>query len=161
MGVYSVRGFPQATGSGVADVAIAQLWNNDTLKRVSVLEVGVHVAGLTGGRASLARTTVRGTPNSTVTPDGDNAWDNDDVPPSGVLLDLAVFSTQPTLADPRVWGMCIRDAASVAGSGGVGFVWTMPRGFWVPPQAGLSIQAMDADVVSWVASEVYFVWEEG
>lgn len=153
MAEYSVRGFTAATAA-TADHAIFGLWNPDTLKRIKVLELGLFKAGAGTANDSvyLCRTTARGTAGSTVTPDADNAWYNDDVPSSGALLDLAAYSVQPTKGTPNLWGWV---AAAVAASG---FIWPTPRGIWIAPGTGIAIVQRAATI--WPTSECYAVWEE-
>ena len=156
MGVYSVNGFTTATASA-ANKAICALWNPSSTRRIKVLEVGVYRTGTTGTGPQLRRISVRGTPGSTVTPDGDNAWHDPDAPPSGALLDLAEYTVAPTFDTPNLYG-AILTFGGAAGSGGSGEVWVMRGGLSVPPGAGLAVQNRLTEI--WAASEVYYVWEE-
>ena len=155
MAVFSARGLTTATAA-TADHAIAQLWNPDTAKRIKVLEIGLFktAAGTAADSVYLVRSTARGSgPANTVTPDADNAWDGDDIPSSGALLDQGAFATtQPTKASPNLWGWA---ASAVAGAG---IIWPTPRGLWIPPATGLVIAQRAA--TAWPISEVYWVWEE-
>lgn len=153
MSAFSSRGFTAATAA-TADHAIAALWNPDSLKRIKVFECGLFksAVGTAADSIYIARITTRGTAGSTVTPDADNAWDADDVPASGALLDLAAYSVQPTRGTPNLFGWV---AAAVAAAG---FIWPTPRGITIPPGAGLAICQRAATI--WPTSEVYFAWEE-
>lgn len=153
MGVFSARGFNAATAA-TADHALFGVWNPDSAKRIKVLELGVFKsgAGVAADSVYVCRSTARGTAGSTVTPDADNAWDGDDIPASGWLLDLSSYSVQPTKGSPNLWGWV---AAAVAGSG---IIWPTPRGIWVPPGTGLVVAQRVA--TAWPASEVYAVVEE-
>ena len=153
MSNFSARGLTVATAA-TADHAIAALWNPDSLKRITLFEVGLFktAVGTAADSLYLARITTKGTPGSTVTPDADNAWNGDDVPASGAVLDLAAYSVQPTKGTPSLFGWV---AAAVAASG---FVWPTPRGISIPPGTGLALCQRAATI--WPISEVYFAWEE-
>lgn len=152
MSVFSVRGFTVATAASADDV-IAQLWNPDSLKSIRVIEMGLFKAGAGTANDSIYvdRSSARGTQSVTVTPDADNAWEADDVPASGALLDVD-FSAEPTLKGNPMFGWV---AAAVAASG---FIWPTPRGIRVPAGTGLCICQRAA--TAWPTSEAYFVWEE-
>jgi hypothetical protein len=158
VGVFSVRGF-SATSANVANGALGGFWNPDSVQRVKVLEVSVFQAALTGvvSKKYLVRTTTRGTAGSTITPDADNAWEEEDIPASGALLDLAAYSVEPTLASPPMFGMCLVGASSLGA--GFGYVWLMPSGLWLPPGTGLAI--CDQIGANGPTSEIYVAWEEG
>lgn len=154
MTLYSVRGFSAATAATV-DHAIFAIWNPDTLRRIKILELGVFKGGAGAANDSIyvSRITSRGTAGSTQTPDADNSWEADDVPPSGFLLDLSAYSAQPTrAAAPFMFGWV---AAAVAGSG---LIWPTPRGITIPGAAGLAVCQRVA--TAWPASEVYAVVED-
>ncbi len=153
MSVYQVRGLTAATAA-TADHALFGLWNPDASKRIRLLELGLFKsgAGAAGDSVYLTRSTMRGTAGSTVTPDADNAYDADDVPASGALLDLAAYSAQPTLATPPLWGWV---ASAVAGAG---VIWPCSPGIVIPPGAGLVVAQRVA--TAWPASEVYLKFDE-
>lgn len=154
MGIYSVRGFTGAT-SGFAGEPVFALWNPDAAQRLKVHEIGFYKGGLVGERFILQRTTARGTGGSTVTPGATNAWDVEDGPPAGAVLDLGVFASNPTFGTPAVHGV---NLGIGTGSGGTGMVWTFPRPFWIKPGSGLAcVSVLSTD---YPTSEVYFVWEE-
>lgn len=161
--VYSVRGFTAATGT-TEPQPVCQLWNPDSAIRVRVLECGVTLGGVLPNvnqtQPLLVRTTTRGTPGSTVTPDADNAWDNLVAPLSGVLLDLAQWSVNPTEATPGLLGWNLGGSVST-GTAGMGWVWANPVGIDIPPGTGLLISPTIGGAAAWPTSEVYFVWEEG
>ena len=153
MGVYSVRGFTAATAA-TADHSVFSVWNPDSLKRITLLELGLFKAGAGAANDSLyvCRTSARGTAGSTVTPDADNAWLGDDVPASGFLLDLAAFSVQPTKGSPNLFGWV---ASAVAGAG---IIWPTPRGIVIPAGTGIAVAQRAA--TAFPTSEVYAVIEE-
>lgn len=156
MAQFSVRGLSAAT-AGTAEHCVADLWYpTGRTVRVRVFEVWVFKTGTTGVRHKLVRTTARGTVGSTVTPDADNAWDTQDVPNSGVLLDLAAFSVQPTFASPMNMGLHMNPAT---GSEGSGWVWILAKGLVIPPNSGLAIVQDTAAITP--ISEVTYIWGEG
>lgn len=150
---HYVRGFTAATAATV-NHAIATLWNPSGSRRIKVVEVAIFKAGAGTANDSLYlnRITARGTAGSTVTPDADNSSEADSTSPAGMLLDLAAFTVQPTLASPGMYGWV---AAAVAGAG-IGI--PVPRGIWIPPGAGLAILQRAATI--WPTSEVSFVVED-
>ncbi len=153
MATYSVRGFTVATQN--ANEAIATLWNPSSTNAVTVDEVWVYRTGITGDRLYINSITARGTPGSTVTPTSVNCWDDPAAPPSGILLDLARFTVQPTESAPVLWGIAGAGATGIAGTG---FAWTWPRGIKVAPGRGIGVFVGTA--ADWPASEVAFVWSE-
>lgn len=152
MGVYSVVG-TSVVASANNEPGMA-VWNPHSTRRVVVSELGFYKNGTGGDRFNLRRTTTRGTPGSTVTPDADNAWDLDDTPPSGVLLDLGDFTSLPTFASPDLSATILN---TVTGSPGMGMVWTFPGGLWIPPGTGVAVMANSS---LFAPSECYAVWEE-
>lgn len=155
MGVHSVRGRNATHGSSAANRAVAVLHNLSSSRRVALLEFGVHRGTNVGARPGIFRFTDRGTAGSTVTPDADNDWSGDLSAPSGCVLDLGPFSSQPTAASPQLYGSQI---ATVTGSGGAGYVWVFDEPIIVPLGAGVGIRHADSN--DWGASEFYAVWEE-
>ena len=106
MANFSVRGFTAATTAN-ADHCIAELWNPDSLKRITLFEGGLFKAnaGTAGDSIYICRTTAKGTAGSTLTPTASNAWSGDDVPASLATVELSAFSVQPTRqAAPFLWG---------------------------------------------------------
>jgi hypothetical protein len=153
---YSVRGLTGSTAAA-GSLCIVQLWNNDATKILSIVELGCFKTGITAGNTwGIFRTTARGTPGSTVTPDGDNCWDGDaESPPSGALLDLGAFSAEPTRASPGYEGNRYAGGTGSAGAGGQ-FVW--PEGIDLRPGTGLMLEKQGGN--GYDASEVYAVWDE-
>lgn len=155
MQTYSVSG-RSATGAATNDV-LAALWNPSADQAVLVVEISMfRVSATAGNRPILRRTTARGTPGSTVTPDADNAWDDLAAPPSGVLLDLAAFTVQPTVSGSRLWVM--GGQSGVTGSEGSGFLWTWEPGIRISPGAGLALGF--AGGATHDPADFNFVWEE-
>lgn len=156
MGVYSVRGRSAETAV-TADHCVVQLWNPSAVRKIRLLEFGAHLNTALGtvSSAILRRTSARGTPGSTVTPDINNAWDHDIAPPSGALMDLSAFSVQPTLIVSDMWAL---RASAATGSAAWGWVWSNPAGIWVNPGNGIAF--IKDSAAAWRISEVYVVWEE-
>lgn len=110
---FVVGGRSAATAATLRHVAAA-LWNPSAAKRIRVHGVYVAITVATASNLAIARTTTRGTPGSTVTPDIDNEGERAAAPPSGFLLDLAAFTVQPTVdaSDMERWPL-----AAAIGSG--------------------------------------------
>lgn len=153
MATHYVRGFTAATAA-TANHAIASCWNPSGTRRVKLVEVAIFKAGAGAANDSiyLERITARGTAGSTVTPDADNSSEADATSPAGVLLDLAAFTVQPTLASPGMYGWV---APAVAGAG---IILPTPRGIWIPAGAGVAI--LQRAATAWPTSEVTFVFED-
>lgn len=152
---YRVRARTAATAA-VANNVIAALWNPHATKRVVVTEWGIFkgAAGTAGDALALVRTTTRGTPGSTVTPGADHDENRDSAPQSGLLLDLAAYTAQPTLAGvPQLAGLAGWIASNTTGSGAL-----FPSGIVIPPGAGLALVQVAATI--WPISDVLFRFEE-
>lgn len=155
--MYTVRGRSAATAA-TADHAICTLWNPHATQRVKVLQWSLFKqggAGAAGDSIRLRRISARGTPGSTVTPGISNHSELAAAPVSGLLLDLAAFTTQPTLLASSVDMGIGWDAAAVQGAG---LVYPIPGGLIIPPGAGIAI--IQVAGTAWPASEVAFVWLE-
>lgn len=152
MGLYSVGGRSLATAV-TANHCGCQLWNPSTTKGIYVTALSWFKTVATVDNPSLQRSSAKGaTPTSTVTPDIDNAWDRDVIPPSGTILELATFTTQPTLAGPDLF------KANLPAAVGSGFLVPFAgRGIFVPSATGLVV--MNNGVVLQPA-DVTFFWEE-
>ena len=149
---FRVNGLTAATAAS-ADHALASLWNPHATARIRLVEISVvaTTAPAAGSGLELRRITTRGTPGSTVTPGIQNHDARELAPPSGVLLDLAAFTGQPTLEANGLWGWIL---GAVIGSG---FIYPIPRGLVIPAGAGIALVNRAAIAVP--ACEVTFVWE--
>jgi len=158
MAVYSAAGRTTATAA-TANHAVFQFWNPDAAQRVLLLETGFYWAGAPPAGSPgfyMVRTTTIGTAAAVVTPDADNAWDRQDVPPSGATIRLGAFSVQPTLATPQLFG---HTSAAVAGQNGTGYVWVFGHApLTVPPGTGVAVVQRISNATP--ISEVYVVFEE-
>jgi hypothetical protein len=132
-----------------------QLWNPHSTQRIKLLSWGLfkEAAGTAADGARWRRSTARGTPGSTVTPDVDNHSERAIAPPSGALFDLSAFSVQPTLDASELGQGWI--AAAFAAAGGI-FTW--PGGVVIPPGTGLALVQTKATI--WPISEVSVYWLE-
>ncbi len=151
MGLYSVGGRHAATAATQGHCAFA-LWNPSSTKRLEVLEIAWCNTTTSPPHLELNRISARGTPGSTVTPDIDNAFEQDVAPPSGALLDLAAYSVQPTVEGPR-----FRQTDTSAAIG-AGLSWLFQEGLAVPPGTGLVIRTFQALIIP--VGDVSFVWAE-
>ena len=133
--MYLVRGRNAATAA-TADHAIWQVWNPHATQRLKVIQWSMFAqseAPAAGWSGRLRRTSARGTAGSTVTPTLEHHSTRGVAPPSGFLLDLAAFTTQPTLVAGEI-GLGFTFSA-VQGSG---LVYPIPGGLEVPPGTGLT-----------------------
>ncbi|MGH8581298.1 MAG: hypothetical protein ACREWG_00620 [Gammaproteobacteria bacterium] len=153
--MYSVRGESAATAA-TADHAIAAFWNPHASQRIKVVSFALFKAGGAGAAGDSfrgRRITVRGTAGSTVTPGIAQHSERGIAPPSGVLLDLAAFTGQPTLDTVDLgigW-----TAPAVQGAG---IVYPIPGGIVLGPGAGIALIQVAA--TAWPASEITFSWLE-
>jgi hypothetical protein len=153
---FYVRGFGANT-TATADMAVGQLWNPSGSRRICVRECAAFQNGQASPTAGypfyITRTTARGTAGSTVTPDADNSGDGVTAPVSGALLDVSLFSVQPTFASPALKCPTLLHT----GAGG-GFIERFTPGVAVLPGTGLAIVQRLADTCG--AWEITFVFEE-
>jgi hypothetical protein len=152
VGLYSVGGRAAATAASVNNAA-AILWNPSSTKRLWVLafEWCEVVAGSAIG--NFIRVSTQGTPGSTITPDVDNAWEQDIAPPSGVVLNLAAYSVQPTFQGPLMRRIRITNAP------GFGGMWTFDDpGICVPPGTGFGLMTAEGSLIP--DGDCSFTWQE-
>ena len=153
--MYTVRGRSAATAA-TADHALASMWNGHSTQRIKIVSFAVFKqggAGAAGDSIRFRRITGRGTAGSTVSPGIQNHSTRVVAPVSGVVLDLAAYSVQPTLDSLDLgfgW-----TAPAVQGSG---IVYPIPGGIEIGPGAGLTIIQVAA--TAWPASEITFSWAE-
>ena len=150
---YGVRGRTAATAA-TADNGIAALWNPHATKRLTVYEIGLMAASAPASGASvyLRRTSARGTAGSTVTPGIQNGYQRDIAPVSGVLLDLAAYSVQPTFETGGLKGWVLMAVAAAT------ILYPISKGIVVPPGTGLALVTAAAIIIP--ISEVWAVWAE-
>ena len=154
--MYSVRGRAPATAA-TADHACFQLWNPHSTQRIKVIRVSffAQTAATAGWVGRFRRTSARGTPGSTVTPNISNHSEIAVAPVSGALLDLAQFSAQPTLLASSVdLGIGYPFPAVI----GAGISLPIPGGIVIGPGAGLAFIQVPATASPIL--EVTFDWLE-
>lgn len=151
MARYAVGGRSAATAA-TADTVAASLWNPHASVRLRVFEIWICKTVATIDNHGIRRTTTRGTAGSTVTPVIANNFQRSVAPVSGALLDLALFSAQPTLDGVNIgrWNL----PAAI----GAGVIWTFPEPVEVGPGAGLAIVTPPAVILQ--PSDITYVWEE-
>jgi len=149
---YAVGGRSAATAA-TANHAAAALWNPSATKAIKVREIWVFKTVATADNHALQRITARGTAGSTVTPDSSTCMDYPRIAPqSGALLDLAAYTTQPTLTG------VILARANLPAAIGSGFIWVFAEPIVVPPGEGLAIITPVAVILQ--PSDFTFVWDE-
>lgn len=153
--MYSVNGRNAATAA-TADHVVWALWNPHSTQRVKVVSFGMfaNTAPAAGWAGRLRRITARGTAGSTVTPGIQGHSTRGVAPVSGLLLDLAAHSVQPTLDTAPDQGLRFTFAA-VAGSG---ILQPIPGGVEIGPGAGLAFIQIPATAS--VAFDISVSWLE-
>ena len=151
METYRVGGRSVATAA-TSGHASATLWNASTTKDIFLTELHFSVTTAGSANAVLRRATARGTAGSTVTPDIDNATARTAAPVSGALLDLAAYTTQPTLDASEL------DRWVTAAAIGAGKIWVFAEAIKIPQTAGMTIATSQA--AAFPASDYSFVWRE-
>jgi hypothetical protein len=158
--MYRVSGRSGAT-AGTDAHALAALWNPHGTARIIVTQIEVCATAAPGAGAGLElrRITARGTPGSTITPTIENDDRRAIAPPSGALLDLAVYSGQPT---PVAAAGALHSwvYAAVAASGIIyPCASSNSLGITIPPSTGLAL--LNTSAIIFPISEVTFNWLEG
>jgi hypothetical protein len=155
--MYTVAGRNAATAA-TADHAVWGFWNPHSTQRIKVIGWSMFAQGAAptaGWAARLRRISARGTAGSTVTPNSSNHSTLGVAPVSGVLLDLAAYSVQPTLLASSV-DLGIRYVYSnVQGSG---VVYPIPGGIELPPGAGVAMIQVPATAS--VVFDISVTWLE-
>ena len=149
---YAVGGRSAATAATANHAAVA-LWNPHATKVLYVRELWVFKTVATADNHALQRITARGTPGSTVTPNGTSCFERIRVvPASGAVLDLAAYTGQPTLTG----GILAR--ANLPAAIGAGFIWVFAEAIAVPPGEGLALITPAAVILQ--PSDITVVWDE-
>lgn len=151
MAHFRTAGRSAATAATLGHVAAA-LWNPHATARPKVWEIHIAITTAAVANIDIRRTTVRGTPGSSVTADIDNSDSRDIAPTSGLVLDLAAFTAQPTVDASSLWRW---NLPAVVGSG---VILPVPHGITIPPGTGLAIVTPVG--VAFPPSDIAFVWEE-
>lgn len=154
MRYYAVAG-RSANTAATQDHVAAQLWNPDGSRGLWVVEVHIQKSTTaTADSHGIVRSSARGaTPTTTVTPDADNDFEREVVPDTGGVLELATFSSQPTLAAPYLY----RGTLPAAIGSAVQYVFP-GNGIKVPFGTGLCVATPVAVIL--MASDFTFVFHE-
>lgn len=152
--MYSVNGRTAATAA-TADHACWGFWNPHGTQRVKLVSFAMfaNTAPAAGWAGRLRRITARGTPATTVTPGIAQHSTRGAAPVSGVLLDLAAYSVQPTL-DTVDSSLRFTFAAVAA----AGVVYPIPGGIELGPGAGIAFIQVPATAS--VAFDIGVSWLE-
>jgi hypothetical protein len=134
---WSIGGRSAATAATANHVG-AQLWNASTTRPVWVTGIALAQTVATVSNPSLRRSSARGaTPATTVTPTIASHWERVIIPPSVAVLELALFTTQPTLDGPALFKW--NNPAAIASGFIVPFETRDLQGIEILPGAGLCI----------------------
>lgn len=140
--IYYIDGSGGPIVTAGLDESFGAIWNPSSTRRIVVLQATLLMRDFDAPPNALyiCRISARGVAASTVTPDEDNAEDGVSAPASGFLVDLAEYSTQPTLLLPALYGPFAFPAGG-AGAEASGFVLPlpMPRGVTIAPGQGMAI----------------------
>ncbi len=150
---FTVGGRTVATAA-TANHSAAELWNASAVKGIYVTQISWAKTVATADNLAIVRSTARGTAGSTVTPVQQNDSDYQAAPPSGALLDLSVFSVQPTLVSTAAYMFRWNLPAAV----GSGFILPLPDAIFVPAGTGLVILTPAAVILQ--PADVTFFWRE-
>ena len=152
MNRYSASGRSLATAA-TANHCAAQLWNPSTTVSIFVHEIHFVQTAAVVSNLVVQRSSARGAaPTATVTPDIDNDYEHGLAPPSGAVLELATFGTQPTLATPPLLAWNLPAAI------GSGLMWVFSRPIRVKPGAGICIATPVAVILQ--PGDCTVVWDE-
>ncbi len=134
---WSIAGRSLAT-TAVANQVAAQLWNPSTTRACWVTQISVFQTGAVVSNLAVKRSTVKGaTPTTTVTPTIANDWERKIIPPTVAVLELATFTTAPTLDGTPLF------QANNPATAGSGFILPFESagtdGIEIPPASGLCV----------------------
>jgi len=154
MRYFAVAG-RSANTAATADHVAVQLWNPSATRSVWVVEIHIQKSTTaTLDNHGIAGTTARGaTPTTTVTPDLDNDFEWEVTPASACVLELATFSSQPTLGTPYLY----RGVLPAAIGSAVQYVFP-GNGLKLKPASGLAVATPVAVIL--MASDFTFVFHE-
>lgn len=139
------------------DHAVAGCWNPHATKSVFVKTVELVSSGATAVSLALRRASARGTAGSSITAAREHDEMYGAAPQSGLILDLAAYTVQPTLLGTTAANSLARwNFSSVVGAG---VMWEFREpGINVPPGAGLVI--ITATAVAFPASDINIRWDD-
>lgn len=153
---WSIAGRPAATAATINHVG-AQMWNPSSTKTVWVTAIGYSKTVATADQMALKRSTARGTvPTSTITPTIASDYDRITSPVSAAVLELATFTTQPTLEGVPLLQYSL--PAAVASGFIMPFESKDLHGIEILPGAGLCIYTPVATILQ-PADVTFFMFE--
>lgn len=156
--MYSVRAVVNTTGGGGAGNAFFGLWNPHADQIVKVRRIVVCMdSGSANFVGNFARSSARGTPASTITPDISNDSRRAVAPPSGVLLDLGVYTVQPTIDAGDLGIILAPSSDNAAGARGEILMQDLGGGLYIPPGTGLCFVSRTSGAPTF---ELGFTWSE-
>ena len=116
----------------------AQLWNPSTTNACWVAAISLAQTAATISNVSIKRSTARGaTPTATVTPTIASDMDRAIIPPTVAVLELATFTTQPTLEGVPLWSW--NNPAAIGSGFVIPFETKDLHGIKIPPGTGLCV----------------------
>ena len=141
------------TLTATIDHCVAEVWNASAVKRIRVVQLWVVATAATAGELGVKRTSAKGTPASTITPNQESEYERGAAPPSTFTLELGAFSAQPTLKTmPYMHGW---ETAAAIGSG---VMFVFDEQIEIPAGEGLAICCPVA--VAYPASRITAVVED-
>lgn len=154
--MYSLRG-RAAPVAVAANDAVFGIWNPHSTQRIKLLHMMAVIQSAPGAANSACcfrRTTARGTPGSTVTPNISNDSRRGVAPVSGLLLDLADFTVEPTL-EAEYFGPVFKPTGSSVGDC---LSHDFLGGLVIPPGTGLAWISLTALAPG--TQEISLTWTE-
>lgn len=154
MAIFYVNG-TTATTAATDQHAIAEIWNPSSTRTIRLLEVALVAFSVPGAGAGFItrRSSAKGTAGSTVTPVDDNDAAFKETPQSAWTLELAGFTTQPTLTTGDLYPCWVFAAVTASG-----LVLPIPRGIEIPPGTGLCF--VNRAAIAFPTSEIGVVVED-
>lgn len=154
MSRYAVSGRNELSGSS-ANVSVgAVLWNPHASISLFVSALSFFTGSAAVADIGITRSSSRGTPVASITPDLDNDFARRIAPISGAVIDHNFGANNPTLVTTSPYlaiGYCVAVIYS-----GFSFVFNKP--IEVPAGTGLALVTQVASVIP--AGNVTFVWDE-
>jgi hypothetical protein len=125
-----------AATAATIDHAVFGIWNPHATKGVFVKTVELFIAAATACELALRRGSARGTAGSSVTAAREHDEMYGAAPQSGLILDLAAYTVQPTLLGTTAANKL--SSTNFGAVAGAGVMWEFREpGVFVPAGAGL------------------------
>jgi hypothetical protein len=133
------------------DHAVCGIWNPHATKGVFIKTIEAFILAATACEPALRRGSARGTPGSSVTVAREHDEMYGAAPQSGLILDLAAYTVQPTLLGTTVGNKL--GSTNFGAVIGAGIMWEFrDPGIFIPAGAGLFVVTVTA--VAFPASDV-------